>query len=105
MFCQVPAAFQYSLLLTLNFLGFQEASGLDGSCRTHPCRGDHLAEMRIRCLACREHTGDACFHPFIDRDIAQVAHIQLAFEHLGVGRVTDEYEQAIRFIDGLFTRS
>ena len=76
-------------------------SRLDGGRGTHSRRGDDLTKMRVRRLARREDSGFAGLHLIVNLYITEIVHLQLAFEHLRVRRVTDEDEHAIGFKDGL----
>ena len=59
--------------------------------------------MRIRRLPCCKHTRHTRFHFIVDDDIAEIAHVQFAYEHLRVRDVTNENEQAVGFQDRIVT--
>ena len=74
---------------------FKEPCRLNGSCSPHSCRRDHLAEVRIGYFSPGKHACPAGLHPIVNLQVAQLIHIQLAFEHFGVRGMADENENAI----------
>src|SRR5581483_12111262 len=59
-----------------------------------PGGGDGLAIRVVLDVTGREHTLDVGPGALVGRDVAVLVHVDLAFEHIGVGRMTDGDEHA-----------